>query len=167
MLPKASLKTSCRMAAGYAFLTQPGRGTVYDHERLAKAFAPLLAFTLLLAFELLPGLFRRRHAAVDDYALGEPDRRLRIWIAADDVLGVKQAVAGGILDAPCLARRRPFDLGPHLLADDEVVGDGVNAVHFDHAVAPQVSHFHFPLLFPSPPLALEACNRANPNKSAT
>src|SRR5262249_11729701 len=44
------------------------------HERLAQAFA------LLSTFQLLQGLFRRRHFAGDDHALGEADCRLHVSV---------------------------------------------------------------------------------------
>jgi hypothetical protein len=57
------------------------------------------------------------------------------------MFNVCEAVAGGVLDAPSLPVVRPFDLGPHLPVDHEVVGFGVDPVNLDHAVASAVGHF--------------------------
>jgi hypothetical protein len=73
-------------------------------------------------------LFRRRHAAVDDHALGKADGCLNVYVLADDVLDMGEAMAGGILDAPCLAGRGPLHFRPHLAADIQVVSLGVDPV---------------------------------------
>jgi len=86
------------------------------------------------------GLLRARHGAVDDHALGEADGGLRVDVLANDVLGMGQAMAGGVLDAPCPALRAPFHLGPEGAADGKMLGGGVDAADFNHAETSTISH---------------------------
>ena len=67
--------------------------------------------------KLVARFLRRRHAAVDDHAACEGDRCLCVHIVAVDGVAVSEASTRGILDAPRLARARPFDLRPNLAID--------------------------------------------------
>ena len=58
-----------------------------------------------------------------------------VSVLSDDMFGMGQALAGGVLDAPALPRWRPFDLRPHLSVDEQVISFAVDAVDLDHAVA--------------------------------
>src|SRR5215471_11373782 len=69
----------------------------------------------------LARFLRRRHAAVDDHAACERDGRLGIDVLAVDGVAVSEASTRGILDAPRVARARPFDLRPNLAGDAQSV----------------------------------------------
>jgi hypothetical protein len=87
---------------------------------------------------LLCRLFRRRHTAVHDHALGEADSRFNVSVISHDMFNVCEAVTGGILDTPSLPIVRPLDLGPQLTIDRQVVGVGIDTVGRDQAVASRV-----------------------------
>jgi hypothetical protein len=73
------------------------------------------------------------------------------------MLGVSQAFAGGVLDAPALTRWRPLNFRPHLSVDQQVKSFGIDAVSLDYAVASFVRHCMF---LPSP-TPFETSNRRN------
>jgi hypothetical protein len=122
-------------------------GRVHD-----KWLAPVLAlaFGLTPGLELRTGARRRRHGAIDDHALGEPDGGLNVPVLSDDMLNMGEAMPGGVLDAPSLSRPRPLHLAPHLAVDGEVVGLGIDPVDLDHAKAPAIYHRSAPFCLPPP-----------------
>jgi hypothetical protein len=77
---------------------------------------------------------------------GEPYDSLNVSILPDDVFGMREALAGGVLNAPALPRWRPLNFGPKFPVDREVVGFGIDAADLDYAVASTICHVFHPLL---------------------
>jgi hypothetical protein len=71
--------------------------------------------------QLVFGFFRRWHAAVADHGFGEREGGALVDVLAVDMLAVGEAMAARILDAPSATGRAPFDFGPQLPPDSEMI----------------------------------------------
>jgi len=79
----------------------------------------------------------RRHAAVPNHSLGQPDGYGGVGVFAVDMLDVSQASGDPVLYAPRFPPRRPLDRGPQLACNFEAVEPGA-VLDLDHAVPARI-----------------------------
>src|SRR5712671_4328240 len=88
--------------------------------------------------QLALGFLRRRHAAAPYHGFGEGDGGALVEVFAVNMFAVQEAASACVLDAPGASAGGPFDLGPQLSIDGEVVSVAADLADLDDAVAAPV-----------------------------
>src|SRR6516164_1897969 len=110
-------------------MTQPRDAIVDRHSAIARnptavdarsrQFLELRFHKLQPCYGLRRDLLRTGFCQISfyDHLFGQSDRGLRVFVLADDMLNMGQAMTGAILNAPPLPFTGPLDFGPHHSVD--------------------------------------------------